>query len=189
MGGRGSNSGMEGSMNVPYDSWGKEISMQEIRDKNGNVIGHIEDSNVFVQEPEVRPVTKREVLQDIDNWRMDDGSYGDEDTKIYLAYDNGDVIDASDLGGAKYKKKGLIGASISTADYEMVWGDEIHRGQRVPIQTWSESGESGRSNVYSGYKATGVYRIRTKTTYNNTNGRGGYRVKREIIRKSSVKSL
>ena len=187
MGGRGSGSGTR--MNVPYEEWGKMVD-KPIKDKDGNTIGYIEDRDVYVSEPDYRTVTKKDVLNDIDGWRNDDGTYGDEDTAIYFAYKDGTFVDADDLNGKKYKTTGLVGVSISTADYEMVWGGEIGRdGKLHQWETWSEDGESGRANSYSGYKAVAVYKERVKTTYNNPNGKGGYKAVRKVIRRSKQKPL
>ena len=173
------------SMNVPYDKWGREVSNEIIRDEDGNTVGSIDDETIFIYEEDVQPVTKKQVLQDIDGWRNDDGTYGDGDVNITIAYEDGTFVTSDDLNGRRYKKSGIIGASISTADYEMVWGGEINRnGRFVEWQTWSEDGESGKSNAYSGYKAVEKYRQRVRTTYNNPNGRGGYKTVRTIIRKS-----
>ena len=174
---------------VPYDEWGQDILMQDVYDKDGNVIGHISDEMRWVSEPDVRPTTKKEVLSDIDGWRNDDGTYGDEDTAIYLAYKDGSFVDVSELNGKAYKKSGIVGASISTGDYEMVWGGEMHNGVLRPWKTWSPDGEGGASNSYSGYKTTGVWKERVKTTYNNPNGRGGYKVVHKTIRKSTIKGV
>lgn len=189
MGGRGSSSGV--ARTVAYDSWGKMIDNQQIRNKDGDVVGYISDRDVFVYEPDIHPVTKKEVLNDIDGWRGDDGYYGDQDTSVAFAYKDGSFVTGEDLNGKAYKKTGLIGASISTPDYEMVWGGNINRrtGEFQPWETWSEDGESGHTNSYSGYKATGIYRVRTKVTFDNPDGRGGYKPVYETIRQSTVVPL
>lgn len=180
------------AMSVPYEEWGKEID-KPILDGEGNTIGYIEDETRYVYEDDIRKVTKKEILNDIDGWRNDDGTYGNEDTSILLVYEDGAVVDVDDLNGKRYKKAGIIGASVTTGDYEMVWGEEYvrrnGRRERVPIQTFSEDGESGLTNSYSGVKATGAYKVRVRTTYNNPNGRGGYKTERQTIRKSTVKPL
>ena len=87
-GGKGatsSNGASKGNMNVPYDRWG-EMIYEEILDKDGAVIGRIEDEERYVTEDYVEPTTKKSVLADIDAWRNDDGTYGDNDVAIYLAY-------------------------------------------------------------------------------------------------------
>lgn len=123
-GGRGATSSIGSTkekMNVPYDRWGKMIS-EDIRDDDGTIIGSIEDVERYVTEDYVEPTTKKAVLADIDAWRNDDGTYGDNDVAIYLAYNDGKFVDVKDLDGKAYKKTGIVGASISTGDYEMVWG-------------------------------------------------------------------
>lgn len=177
---------------VKYEDWGTFKSGADVEllyDENGSMIGKIEDEWRYINEPDIHPVTKKEVLEDIDAWRMDDGTYGDQDTKIYLAYKDGTFVDADDLNGKAYKKSGIVGASISTGDYEMVWGGEMKNGVLQPWETWSEDGESGYRNSYSGYKAVGEYKARVKTTYNNPNGKGGYKTIRETLQQSTVKPL
>ena len=194
-GGRGATSSVgssAGSMNVPYDRWGKMI-FEEILDKDGAVIGSIEDAERFVTEDYVEPTTKKAVLADIDAWRNDDGTYGDNDVSILLAYQDGTFVDVKELNGKAYKKTGIIGASISTGDYEMVWGGEINKktGKKEMWQTWSEDGESGHSNSISGAKQVGSYKVRVKTTfepyYNKIYGTTTYRQVKTIIRQSEVK--
>ena len=188
--GTGTNSG-KNQMSVPYDKWGDDWKAWDhpVYDSEGNKIGVIEDRIVYIQEEDIRPATKKEVLADIDGWRMDDGTYGDEDTKICFAYKDGTFVSADDLNGKAYKKTGLVGVSISTGDYEMVWGGEMHNGSVRPWQTWSPDGESGHSNSYSGYKATGAYKERVRITYNNPGPNGTYKTKREVIRRSTTKAM
>lgn len=197
MGGRGAN-GMDRLMRggnaklVAYDKWGEEINFQEIRDKDGTIIGYVHDETRYVSEPEIRTVSKQEILADIDAWRDDDGYYGDADTAVYFAYKDGSFITADDLDGKKYKKAGLVGASISTGDYQMVWGGEVDKktGKVVPWTTNEFDDNAnpipGHSNSYSGYKTVGKYKVRVRETYNNPNGKGGYKTKREIIRRSKT---
>ena len=179
----------ESGRNVPYDKWGPEKDREQIRDENGDLIGVIHDEIRYVQEEDIRPVTLKDVLADIDAYRQDDGTYGDDDISISLAYEDGTFVDVNALNGKRYKKKGIVGAHIGTPDYEMVYGGEMRNGSLRPWQTWSEDGESGHSNSYSGYKATGAYRVRIRTTFNNLDDRGRYRTKHEIIRRSAVKAL
>lgn len=194
-GGRGASSAggtSEGSMNVPYERWGKMID-QEVRDENGDIIGYIEDFERTEYEPFVEKTTKKAVLADIDAWRMDDGSYGDNDVAIYLAYNDGAFVDLKDLNGKAYKKTGIVGASISTGDYEMVWGGEIDKktGKLRMWKTWSEDGESGHTNSLAGFKAVGNYKVRIKTTqepyYSKYHETTMYRTVRKTLRMSKVK--
>ena len=78
----------------------------------------------------------------------------------------------------------------------MVWGGEYKwkNGQKqlVPWTTHSmdENGnDTGKSNTYSGYRITGEYRVRVKTTYNEKFPNGRPRVRTEIIRKSKVRKV
>lgn len=185
-------------MNVDYDKWGKVLDgadAKEVHDKDGNVVGYIRDERRFVYEPDERPVTKKEVLDEISGWRNDDGSYGIDDVHIFVAYDDGTFFDSGSSGKRyreKFKKTGIIGASVSTGDYEMVWGGEKGKnGELIKWETWTapDSGEKGKSNSYSGYKAVGKYYVRVKTTYNNLAPDGTYRTKKQTIRKSKVKRI
>lgn len=191
-------------MNVDYDKWGKVIDYEQIIEMGDDgipmVVGDIRDEVRYVMEPDERPITKKEIMDEISGWKNDDGTYGDEDVSIFIAYDDGTFFSNNTWGREGYrdkpKKTGVIGASIMTGDYEMVWGGERNRktGQIEPYTTWVSpydegEGKVGRSNSYSGYKAVGKYRVRTKTTYNNKDERGLYRTKREIIRKSKVKRV
>lgn len=189
MGGRGASS--SNSMNVPYDKWGKMVD-EHIYDKDGAMIGYIEDREVFEYEPVVEAITKKQALQAVDDWRMDDGTYGDKDTAIYFAYQDGTFVDAADLNGKAYKKTGLIGVSLSGADDEFVWGGEMYKGEFRAWKTWSEDGESGHSNSHAYHKAVGVYKIRTKVItqpYQTKSGDTQYRTVRTKIRQSQVKKF
>ena len=201
MGGRGSSSSgdprnrykkKEDPMNVPYDEWGVPINFEPIYetvDGEKTQIGYIEDDIRYEQVEDIHPVTKKQVLDDINAWRNDDGTYGDEDTAIYLAYKDGTFVDTDDLNGKAFKKTGIVGASISTGDYEMVWGGEIGRdGTLHPWKTWSID-DTGVSNSYSGYKPVAKWRIRTRVTHNNKRENGTYYTKREIIRQSARKKV
>lgn len=175
---------------VPYDSWGTMVD-EPIKDREGNTIGYIEDDDVYIYEPDIQEVTRADVLRDIKGWRNDDGTYGNEDVSISIAYDDGTFLSLDD-GATKFKRTGIIGAAITTADYEMVWGGNLNKYREFqPWYAHNEDGEEDESlqNVYAGYKATGVYRIRTRVTYNNPNGRGGYTTRRQRLRTSTVKKL
>lgn len=177
-------------MTTPYTKWGAMIEHEDIRDKEGNLIGYISDDYVYITEPDIRKITKKEILSEVRTWKMDDGTYGDEDISIFIAYNDGKTW-SSDSGEKTFKRQGIVGVSISTPDYEMVWGGERNRRTGIiePYQTWSEDGESGAENSYSGYKNVGRYIVRRKVTFNNPNGRGGYKPKTEIIKRSTVKKM
>ena len=202
--GRGSSGIGSGNMNVDWDKWGNTLDggdFQFIYDKDGNIIGDIRDELRYTSVEEERPVTRAEVMRDISGWQNDDGSYGDEDTKIFIAYEDGTFYDSDNPVKKgdyrdKLKKTGVIGASISTPDYEMVWGGEYKwkNGQKqlIPWTTHSmdENGnDTGKSNTYSGWRTTGMYRVRVKTTYNETFPNGRTRIRKEIIRKSKVRKV
>lgn len=186
MGGRGASSAggtSARSMNVPYDEWGEQIR-KTYRDKDGNLVV-IEDEMRTESEEYFEPISKAKILQEVDAWRNDDGTYGDADTAIYFAYSDGTFVDAADLNGKKYKKAGLVGVSFSGADDEMVWGGEINpkTGKLRKWQTWSEDGESGHTDTHVGWKTSTMWMERVKTTF-TPNGR-----KKETIRKSTVKKV
>ena len=109
-------------VNIPYD-------MQMVYDDEGNVIGDIRDELRFTSAPDEHPVSRAEVMREISGWKNDDGSYGDDDVKIFIAYEDGTFYDSEVMGGkgnyrGKLTNRNVIGASISTPDYEMVWGGE-----------------------------------------------------------------
>lgn len=184
-------------MNVDWDRWGKTLDgadMQWVYDKDGNVIGDVRDEIRFTSVEEEHPVTRAEVMREISGWKNDDGTYGDEDTKIFIAYEDGTFFDSEIAGGKggyreKLTNRNVIGASISTPDYEMVWGGEYKwKGGKKELVPWTthsldENGnDTGKSNTYSGWRTTGMYRVRVKTTFVP-------RVRKEVIRKSKVRKV
>lgn len=193
----GSIGSAENQMNVPYENWGKVLDGADvlvIRDADGNLIGDISDRLAFVTEHQLTPVTKKEAVDyalefynKIDGWTVDD------DYKIYFAYEDGTFRDVADNPEKGLNRKGLIGVSVSTPDDEIVWGGNVRwRDGKREFQQWGvhdESGDEVEGNYHSWYKTVGQYYVRTKRTYNNPNGRGGYRVKYETIRKSTVKPI
>lgn len=184
----GGNGGGGSSVKViPYEDW-KE-TREEIVDEDGNLVGVIEDERVYSYEPDIHPITKKDIIAEINSYRDDDGRYGDEDVSVGFAYEDGTVITGEDLDGKAFKRKGLIGAWISTPDNESVWGEEVHQGRRVPVQSWSEDGESGHTNSYVGYRTAGVRYRRIKTTFNNPDGKGGYKTIREVIAESTERRI
>lgn len=189
-GGRGASSAggtSAGSMNVPYDRWGKMVD-EQIRDEDGTIIGYVEDRNVYEYEEMTRPITKKDILETVDAWRNDDGTYGDEDTAIHFAYKDGTFIDATDLNGKAYKKTGLVGVSFSGADDEMVWGGDMYKGKLRMWQTWSEDGKSGSINSHRYYKAVSTYKVRTRVTYEPVIDKDGKIKKYQQVRKTIRKS-
>ena len=187
----GSVGNKEDAMNVPYNEWGEEISNKPIKDSNGDVIGYINDETRFEYESVIEKSTKKQVLDLINTWKMDDGTYGDEDTAIYVAYDDGRFLNLSDgEPHRRWSKQGIVGLSISTADDEAVWGGEMRNGS---IQKWelspvNEQAE-GKTDSYLYYRTTNSYKVRVKETYNNLNPRTGrYETKREVIRQSTKKA-
>lgn len=185
-------------MAVPYDRWGRMLEGWDnpIYDEDGTLIGNISDDYRYVQDNDVRTVSKKQALDYALEWysRLDGGWINGEDEKIYFAYDDGTFRDVDDNPKKAVKRQGLIGISVSTADYEVAWGGEINKrtGQFTPwtVTTFYDDGtEREASNTYSGYKTVGQWIERTRTPYNNPNGRGGYMTKREVIRKSTVRPV
>lgn len=202
--GRGSSGNSSSQMNVDWDKWGKVLDggdFQWVYDKDGNVIGDIRDELRFTSVPEEHTVTRAEVMREISGWKNDDGTYGDDDVKIFVAYEDGTFFDSEIAGGRnnyreKLSNKKVIGASISTPDYEMVWGGEYRwkNGQKQLVKWTTHStdengNDTGKSDTYSGFRTTGQYRVRVKTTYNETFPDGRPRVRKITIRKSKVKKV
>ena len=90
---------------VPIDKWKAQESkdVYAIIDGEKVLVGQEEDVDRWETEPYTEPISKKAILQMVDDWRMDDGTYGDEDTKIYFAYEDGTFVDADDLNGKRYK--------------------------------------------------------------------------------------
>lgn len=201
--GRGSSGLGSGGMSVDWDKWGKVLdgidAKQIIKKVDGidTVVGYIKDEMRYVTAPDEHPITRADIMREIAGWQNDDGTYGDDDTSIFIAYDDGTFFSNNMKPGGVYreklKKTGVIGASLSTGDYEMVWGGERNRAGNIqPYKTGTPYDESegigGKSNSYFGYKTVGQYRVRVKTTYPKLpNGR--YGTKHEIIRKSKVRKV
>ena len=204
--GRGSSGLGNGRMNVDWDKWGKVLDwgdaiqiIEKGEDGIDTIVGTIRDEIRYITQPDEHLITRAEIMRDISGWQNDDGTYGDDDTTIFIAYEDGTFFDSNyPIKSGKYrdklKKTGVIGASISTPDYEMVWGGERNRAGRIePYKTGTPYDESegigGKSNSYFGYKTVGKYRVRVKTTYNNKLPNGRYTTKREVIRKSKVQKV
>lgn len=199
MGSRGASSGKGGL--VPFEKWGemKENGFKDrkpVYDENGEEVGteFIEDRTAFVQVPIVQEATVSQVVKDINGWKMDDGTYGDDDTVMGVYYANGDYIDSRDDNfGKKFakNKRQIVGAVISTPDYEAAAGKVKTRNGWEDMET-SEAGGKQYSNAYVSYVAVGQYKVRTKTTYLS----GDYAKKHnkrtvthERIRQSTVKPM
>ena len=202
--GRGSSGISAGGMNVDWDKWGKVLEgldAIEIIEKiygMDTVVGYIEDEMRYVTAPDEHPITRAEIMREIAGWQNDDGTYGDEDTSIFIAYDDGTFFSNNITPGGEYreklKKTGVIGASLSTGDYEMVWGGERDRAGNIQLYktgtSYDESeGIGGKSNSYFGYKTVGQYRVRVKKTFNNHYPNGRRYTKYETIRKSKVRKV
>ena len=195
--------GQKDTMNIPYDKWGKEIGIESFTDENG-ITGYIEDVQRWNYEEDPTPITKRDAINEIRNWEdkgADGWEYGDDDIGIVVAYENGDVLGKDDLNGKRFKRTGIIGISVSTPDYSMVWGEDwrgVGRSrERTPMTGFYEDPDNGPfyTNTMLGYKVTEVWRERVRTTYEPyTTRRYGeettmYRPKREVIRRSTRKRV
>lgn len=197
MGGRGSGGNRNNSMNVPFEEWGEMQGLQTIKDENGTIIGWTEDQYRHETEPVHRPVTKKEMLSEIDAWKNDDGTYGTGDEAIYVAYKNGKFVNLTELEpGEKWSKSNISGISISTGDYDMVWGGEYIRPRYgnprfEPYRTneWDSNGNpiEGYENSYSGYRTSAEWKVRVKETYYKDE-KGRNRTRREIIRQSTKRA-
>lgn len=203
--GRGSSGLGAGSMNVDWDKWGEVLDwgnakqiIEKGEDGIDTLVGTIRDEIRYITQPDERPITRADIMREISGWKNDDGTYGDDDTSIFIAYDDGTFFSSGTKPGGQYreklKKTGVIGASLMTPDYEMVWGGERDRSGKIqPYTTGTQYDESegigGKSNSYFGYKTVGEYRVRVKTIYNYKLPNGRYTTKREVIRKSKVKKV
>lgn len=185
-------------MAVPIDRWGTFMDgadIQDIRDEEGTVIGDIQDSILYNYEHQLTPVTKKEAVDfALGFWsKLDHAWEVDDDYKIYFAYDDGTFRDVADNPEKGLNRRGLIGVSVSTPDDEMVWGGNVRWvNGRKEFQKWGVTDEDGNEvegDYHSWYKTTGYYYVRTRTTYNTPNGRGGYRMQRERIRQSTVRAM
>ena len=182
---------------VDFKDWGQEISTTAINGEiNGEqgAIGYVEDFVRYNSEPDIRPISLAEAKREIDAWLNDKDpvhgwSYGDNDVSIFVSYADGTQMSKDELNGKKFKKTGIIGVSVSTGDYEMVAGHEWHKGKQIPMQTWSEDGVSGQSNVYSGYKATETWKVRRVMTFEPKANGKGYKTVYKTIRESTHRKL
>lgn len=180
--------------NIPYSDW-KDQGTKLLYFKDGNgektMYGVEEDETIYDYEPDIRKITKTEILREAGYLKNDDGTYGNEDYSIFASYEDGSTWDS--FSDKKFKKSGLIGLSVQTPDEQMVWGEDwvgIGRNRhRVPMTTVAtDDVPQELSNVRYGYKAVSAYKRRVRTTYYDPKtGKTG--TKREIIKQSTVKKL
>lgn len=181
-------------MNVPYEKWGDMISMEQVGEHE-----YIEDSYRADKEPEHYTINKKQALSAIEEWKMDDGTYGTGDEAIYVAYANGDFLELTDGEPHKrWSKKDIVGISVSTADYQIVWGGERNNnrnsanfGKIIPYTTteWdsNDNAVEGYSNSYSGYRTSAVWKVRVKTSFVYNKQKDRYDTVRKVIRQSTKK--
>ncbi len=204
MGSRGASSGKGNAKTVPFDKWGKDITngyenRKPIYDEKGNEVGaeFVEDRTAYVQVPFIQEATVSQVVRDINGWKNDDGTYGNEDAVMGVFYSNGDHITSQDDNfGRRFakNKRDIVGAYISTGDYEAVAGQEYNGRARgwTAIETTSDLQGRSYNNAYFGYEVVGMYKVRTKTTYlEDTYAREHKKrtVTNEVIRRSAVKPI
>lgn len=158
-------------MNIPYDQWKHEEDKHTARGTEKPYDVYERDETRYIHEKDIRKVTKKSTMEEVEVWRNDDGTYGTGDESIYIFYDNGKFVDLTDGEvHERWSKQGVRGISISTGDYQQVWGEEYYPKTKEwkPIQTDEFDEDSnpidGYSNSYSGYKATGVYNVRQQET-------------------------
>ena len=173
MGSRGAGSGRE----VAYDKWGHFIEPMEgfgnrkaIYDENGNEVGseHLEDSTHQVYVPVIQEATVSQIVKDINAWKNDDGTYGDEDTYMSVEYSDGRHISNQDDNFRKVfakNKRDIVGATISTADYEAAAGKTKTSKGWVDNETSEAANGKSYTNSYIGYVSVGEYKTRNKYTY------------------------
>ena len=203
-GGRGSSSSGGASGEVPYDKWGKDIGMMEgfenrkiIYDENGNDVGseHFEDYTAYISVPIVQEATVSQIVKDINGWKNDDGTYGGEDVYISVEYADGTHInnEADNFGKVYAKnKRSIVGASISTADYEAAAGKTKTSRGWVDMETSEDSGGRTYANSALSYVPIGKYKKRTKITYlegSYAKKHGKRTVTYQTVRKSTVKPI
>lgn len=199
-------------MNVPYDEWGEMLTGAgdaiPVYDDEGRMIGEIYDDWQSEYEPVTEKANKKAVMALADGeWTGE--TYGDDDTRIYIQYDNGDLVDATEdlKKGKKYKKKGIVGMQVTTPWQAAAWGVEYVKNpnysyggkepryieQPMTIQITDRNGDitGEASNVVLNYETTRERKVRLKKTWNNktSNGYGGERTytKTEVIRASEWK--
>ena len=201
MGSRGAGSGRS---EVAYDKWGKMIDVMEgfgkrkpIYDENGEEVGsyHFEDHEHYIQVPVVQEATVSQIIKDIKGWRNDDGTYGGEDVYISVEYADGTHInnETDNFGKVFAKnKRQIVGASISTADYEAAAGKTKTSRGWVDMETSEDSGGQTHANSAISYVPIGKYKKRTKVTYlegQYAKKHGKRTVTYETVRKSTTKTI
>lgn len=189
----------EDTMNVPINEWGEMWDSYDHRVMDGDtIIGTIEDKYFYDREPDIRKITKSKALDELDAWKNDDGTYGagDGDESIYVIYDDGRYFNLTDGEPHKrWSKQGIKGISISTADYEIAWGEEYDRRNRewTPIRTheFDANGNviEGYANSLSSSKISAEWIERIKTTHVWDEKLKRNRTVREVLRKSTKKQV
>lgn len=192
-------------MAIPYDQWtpdprgqweARNQSKEEHYDAEDPYVTYEYDETRYVKAPDVRKTTKKSTLAEVEAWKDDEGYYGDSsgDQSILIFYEDGRMLDLTD--GEKHKKwskQGIIGISVNTADYEQVWGYELHKGELVPLETHEfdehDNLVPGYTNSYSGEQITGKYKVRVRETTYLDKKWGRWRTKYDTLKKSTVKSI
>lgn len=189
---------LNGRFNVPYDQWNKqEERREEHYDAPTPYTVREYDESHWVKAPDVRKVTRKNAIDEAEGWKNDDGTYGTGDESIHVIYDDGSYVELTDGETHRgWKQKNIRGISISTGDYETVWGEEYNSRTRewTPLETHEFDEDAnlipGYTNSYSGWKAIGEYKSRKREirTYHE-NRRPGNRwvVEQETLGMSTVK--
>ena len=189
---------LKAAYDVPYEEWQKKPEVSEEHyDADVPYSVYEKDSTQWVQAKDIRPVSKKNTIDDVESWKNDDGTYGTGDESIHVIYDDGSVVELTDGDTHRgWKTKGVIrGISISTGDYQQVWGEEYYPRSREwrPLTTteWDEDDNpvEGYANSYSGVKAVGTYYTRKRQTLTLNKERNKWESKYETIGMSRVKRL
>ena len=210
-------------MNIPYDEWGPMLTAAgdtiPVYDEQGRQVGEIYDGWQAESEPVVSNASKKDVLALAEGeWIDEEHGYGfDGDTAIYIQYNNGTLVDVSDLrkgkDGDKYKKfskSGIVGIYVSTPWQAAAWGVEYARNpnyvygshepryleQPMTIRVPDNSGDIVReaSNSIMNFETIRERKVRYKETWNNPGvnydgTRINNRKRTEIIRASEWKDM
>lgn len=187
---------MNKRMNIPYDEWQHEEDKHTGRPAGDRPYDVYErDTTRYIMDKDIRKATKKSTLEDVENWKNDDGTYGTGDEAIYIIYDNGKFLNLTD-GEVhnRWSKQGIRGISISTGDYEQVWGEEYYPKEQEwkPLRTHEFDDNAnpieGYANSYSGYKATGAYKVREEETV-FLNDKDRWQRRYRTLRMSTVKKI
>ena len=185
--------------NIDYDSWQKkEDTRDDHYDEEHPYSVRESDETRYIMDKDIRKISKKKALDDIEQYKMDDDTYGfgQGDESIWVIYDDGRYFELTDGEPHKrWSKQGIRGISISTGDYEIAWGEEYYPKDREwrPIRTHEFDEDSneieGFANSYSGYKATGKYKVRLQEVMFLNEQRKRWEKKYKTLAMSTVKKI